>query len=96
MTQTGDPRENAIAERINGILKNELLEEKTFPDLETARRELQTKITIYNQKRPHSSCQMLTPNQAARRKGKLNKTWKRKNTQTKTYHSPNNVILTNS
>lgn len=78
MTQSGDPRENAIAERINGILKNELLEEKTFPDLETARRELENKITIYNQKRPHSSCQMLTPDQAAQRKGKLNKTWKRK------------------
>jgi len=78
MTQTGDPRENAIAERVNGIIKNELLEEKTFPDLETARRELQSKILIYNQKRPHSSCQMLTPDQAALRKGKLNKTWKKK------------------
>jgi putative transposase len=78
MTQSGDPRENAIAERINGIIKNELLEEKIFPDLETARKELQTKINIYNQKRPHSSCQMLTPDQAALRKGKLTKTWKRK------------------
>ena len=78
MTQTGDPRENAIAERVNGIIKNELLEEKIFPDLETARREMQSKILIYNQKRPHSSCQMLTPDQAALRKGKLNKTWKKK------------------
>lgn len=83
MTQTGDPRENAIAERINGIIKNELLEEKIFPDLQTARKELQNKITIYNQKRPHASCQMLTPDQAAQRKGKLIKAWKKKTNNTK-------------
>jgi putative transposase len=32
MTQSGDPRDNAMAERVNGILKSELLE-KVYPDV---------------------------------------------------------------
>ena len=39
MTEKGDPLENAIAERVNGILKQELLEE-LFPDFETAQKEI--------------------------------------------------------
>lgn len=60
MTQSGDPRDNAIAERVNGILKTELLE-PIFADLEAARREVEKAINIYNYLRPHCSISMLTP-----------------------------------
>ena len=60
MTQTGDPRDNAIAERVNGILKMELLKQ-VFIDLEDARKDVAQAINIYNYLRPHSSLSMLTP-----------------------------------
>lgn len=75
MTQSGDPRENAVAERINGIIKNELLEGQIFINYEIAYQKIEKAIYIYNEKRPHSSCQMLTPNKAAQTKGPLKRTW---------------------
>ena len=78
MTQTGDPKENAVAERINGIIKNEMLEGKTYQNIKTATKEIETAINIYNTQRPHSSCQMLTPDKAALQKGHLIKIWKKK------------------
>lgn len=47
MTEKGDPLENAIAERVNGILKGELLEE-VFKDYETAQREVAVACSTYN------------------------------------------------
>jgi putative transposase len=76
MTQSGDPRENAIAERVNGIIKNELLEEKVFSSFLQATQQIRQAVLIYNEKRPHASCQMLTPNQASTKKGILLKKWK--------------------
>jgi putative transposase len=75
MTENGDPLENAIAERVNGILKEELLKQK-YPDFETARKEVARAIVIYNALRPHSSCDMLTPQIAHLQTGKLKKHWK--------------------
>lgn len=62
MTQNGDPRENSVAERVNGILKDELLKEAygTFKEAET---EITNAIRIYNSIRPHFSIGLLTPNQ---------------------------------
>ena len=60
MTQSGDPRDNAIAERVNGILKMELLE-PVFTDLEAARASVSTAVNTYNYLRPHSSISMLAP-----------------------------------
>jgi transposase InsO family protein len=60
MTESGDPRDNAIAERVNGILKMELLE-PVYQDLETARSAIEKAINIYNYIRPHSSISMLAP-----------------------------------
>jgi len=72
-----DPKrlENAIAERVNGILKEELLQHK-YPDIKTARIEVAKAIVIYNTLRPHSSCNMLTPHIAHIQSGKLKKHWK--------------------
>ena len=61
MTQNGDPRENAIAERVNGILKGEWINDLTFNTIEEARVAIDRIIRIYNQVRPHSSLEMKTP-----------------------------------
>jgi transposase InsO family protein len=62
MTENGDPYENAVAERVNGILKDEFgLSEKLINTVEANKQTVQS-IQIYNSLRPHLSCQMLTPN----------------------------------
>lgn len=75
MTQGGDPRDNAIAERINGILKQELLEE-AYPNLTSAAMAVEKAIDIYNTKRLHSSIDMLTPHLAHQRTGQIRRRWK--------------------
>jgi len=76
MTQNGDPLENAIAERINGILKNELLPNEIIKNLEHAQKLLKEIVLIYNNERPHMSVALLTPNQAHLLDGKLKRYWK--------------------
>ena len=76
MTEKGDPYENAIAERVNGILKTEFGLDKTFRNLEEAKLAVDDAIRIYNEQRPHSSCNYLTPQQAHLHKGTLQKRWK--------------------
>jgi len=75
MTQSGDPLENAIAERVNGILKDELLE-KVYLNYEQARQAIAAAISIYNYQRPHSSIDMLTPIEAHLKEGELKRRWK--------------------
>jgi putative transposase len=75
MTKKGDPLENAIAERLNGILKMELLSEK-YSRFETALEGIREAVAIYNNKRPHSSIDMLTPSIAHYRKGTIKRRWK--------------------
>lgn len=78
MTENGDPYENAIAERINGILKYEFLIIDGFRDHLQALEVIKKSINIYNESRPHLSCHMLTPNEAhLQQKIKLKK-WKKK------------------
>jgi putative transposase len=64
MTQSYDPYENAAAERVNGILKDEFEIGEGFISEPQARREINNAINIYNTKRPHMSCDYLTPNKA--------------------------------
>lgn len=75
MTQSGDPLENAIAERVNGILKDELLE-KIYINYQEAKQAIAAAISIYNYQRPHSSIDMLTPTEAHLREGELKRRWK--------------------
>lgn len=63
MTENGDPRENAVAERVNGILKTELLEEH-FPSFAQAQEAIAIAISTYNHLRPHNSIGNLTPFEA--------------------------------
>lgn len=75
MTQSGDPRENAIAERVNGIIKQEFLEE-AYPDFNKAREAIEKAVFIYNHERLHSSIDMLTPFMAHQMSGELKQHWK--------------------
>src|SRR5690554_7748577 len=82
MTENGDPYENAIAERVNGILKGEfdLYTSKTTMRETTIK--IRENIRIYNQLRPHASCDYLTPEQAHRQDGILKKRWTAKKYKT--------------
>lgn len=75
MTEKGDPLENAIAERVNGILKGELLARR-FENLTEARLEIARAISTYNHLRPHLSIDMLTPAIAHQQQGPLKRHWK--------------------
>jgi len=75
MTRNGDPLENAIAERMNGILKDELLE-GPFESFRDAQERLDEAVNIYNHLRPHSSIDLLTPAEAHARTGELKRRWK--------------------
>jgi transposase InsO family protein len=74
MTENGDPLENALAERVNGILKQELLEE-VFSDYETAQKEVAIACSTYNHLRPHGSIDNLKPAQAHQLSGTIKKRW---------------------
>lgn len=75
MTENGDPYENAVAERVNGILKDEYGLDNTFANYHHAHEAVKVAVDKYNNKRPHRSCDMLTPAKAHLMKGKLKKHW---------------------
>lgn len=75
MTENGDPLENALAERVNGILKTELFEE-VFADFTTAQNYVAIACSTYNHLRPHGSIDNLKPAEAHQKTGILNKRWK--------------------
>jgi len=74
MTQSGNPRDNAIAERVNGILKMELLQEK-YDDIHTAIQSVKRAVTTYNTLRPHSSLDMMIPDKAHAMTGPIKRRW---------------------
>lgn len=61
MTENGSPYENAVAERINGILKDEFGLAKRLNDIAEGLLLAEQGISAYNYLRPHLSCNMLTP-----------------------------------
>jgi transposase InsO family protein len=63
MSEKGNPYENAVAERINGILKEEFMLGETFKTKELAYRAVKEAIETYNELRPHMSINYMTPNQ---------------------------------
>ena len=86
MTENSDPYENAIAERVNGILKTELLQIK-YETEQQASKAIQNAVTIYNTKRPHLSIGLLTPETAHIKNERVKKLWKN-------YHQQNNQSST--
>ena len=79
ITEKGDPYENAIAERVNGILKDEYGLDGTFSDYHTALEAVKLAVYKYNQKRPHRSIDMMFPVDAHGMNGPLKKHWNNRN-----------------
>ena len=77
MTNNGDPYENPLAERVNGILKIDFDLEKTFDSYEAAELAVASAVERYNGIRPHGSCNYLTPNEAHEGQGYLRKRWRK-------------------
>jgi putative transposase len=63
-TEKYDPYENAVAERMNGILKYEFGLKKTIPTLQVALKMVDQAVALYNGRRLHRSLKMQTPNEA--------------------------------
>ncbi len=61
MTENGDPLENALAERVNGILKEEYLHLESVSTISGAKKVLAQSIELYNTDRPHMSISNMTP-----------------------------------
>jgi len=75
MTQSGDPLENAIAERVNGILKTELIS-SSYESIDKAAVSIARAVIIYNFKRRHSSLNYQIPNDVHHQKGPQVRRWK--------------------
>ena len=75
MTQSGDPLENALAERVNGILKTELIS-SSYENIERAGVSITRAITVYNYKRLHSSINFQIPDAVHHQQGPQIKRWK--------------------
>lgn len=76
MTEHGDPLENALAERMNGIFKDNFAFDTDFSAFERAKNHIHQAIKYYNDRLPHSSIDMLTPAEAHHKTGTLKKHWK--------------------
>jgi len=76
MTERGDPYENALAERMNGIIKEEFNLYSSQDSFENTYARIVKSVAAYNEIRPHGSCNDLTPCQAHKKEGELRKTWK--------------------
>lgn len=78
MTEQYDPYQNATAERINGILKQEFILGIQINDLALMKALIRESVKIYNNERPHLSCEMHTPNFMHKQSDIVIKTYKRK------------------
>ncbi len=86
MTANGDPLENAIAERVNGIIKQEYLEHYVLNDKDEVMKLLATTVNVYNKQRSHMSCDMLTPEIVHQNAIEVQRNWK-------SYYKSKNVEL---
>jgi len=78
MTESYDPYQNAIAERVNGILKQEFLINTSKLNIDLMTEIVEESIKIYNTKRPHWSCQMNTPQKMHQQNSIIIKSYKKK------------------
>ena len=75
MTESGNPKDNAVAERVNNTVKNELLGGMSFRSVRQVREAVKTAVDFYNNERPHWSLDGMTPVEASRCRGELRKRW---------------------
>lgn len=82
MTEKYDPYQNAIAERINGIIKQEFISNIKIENIELMQLLMDESIKIYNNERPHFSCELLTPEKMHQQRELKRKTYKMKKQNT--------------
>jgi transposase InsO family protein len=75
MTESGNPKDNAQAERVNSTMKNELLKGVVFHNIEEVKAAVSVAIDFYNNERPHMSINMMTPAGAADCSGEIARRW---------------------
>lgn len=83
MTEKYDPYQNAIAERVNGILKQEFIKGILIRDVELMSKIVAQSIYTYNHRRPHYSCFMKTPDEMHKQRKIKIRTYKKKNSTKK-------------
>jgi putative transposase len=88
MTENGDPLENAIAERVNGIIKEEFLNHYSLKNQSEVMKVLSQSVSIYNTQRPHMSCNMLTPEDVHQHNLPVERVWKNYYKQKPTFVNP--------
>lgn len=75
MTETGNPKDNPQAERINNTMKNELLKGLKFHSIAEVVAAITKAVNFYNNRRPHMSLGYMTPVEAVQCTGELDKRW---------------------
>lgn len=83
MTERGNPLENALAERVNGILKTEWLDKRPLRNWSEAQAYVEQIIGLYNSLRPHQSLSFLTPDLVHRSGIATHRKWKNYPSQSK-------------
>lgn len=81
MTENSDPYENAVAERMNGILKDEFDMDMKFENYDSLKRQLNESVYLYNHLRPHLSIDYKTPYEAHQQNQVKLKTYKKTSVQ---------------
>ena len=76
MTESGNPKDNAVAERVNNTIKNEFFKGMEFYSVREVRAAVKAAVDFYNHERPHLSLEGMTPAQAAQCEGEMKKRWK--------------------
>ena len=71
MTENGDPYENALAERMNRTLKEEFGLGRTLYTKQQAFHMTKEAVDLYNNRRPHWSLKMRTPQNVHLQKSRL-------------------------
>lgn len=93
MTENGDPLENAIAERVNGIIKEEYLQDYSVKNIKEAKEILSFVVKLYNEDRPHNSISNNVPNDVHENRAIITKRlWKnyyKKQVSTNDYETSN-------
>lgn len=76
MTENGNPKDNAEAERLNETIKCQMLKGKVFHSLEEVRQAVAIAVDFYNTRRPHDSLEGRTPREARSHTGRFRRGWK--------------------
>lgn len=76
MTESGNPKDNPQAERINETIKNQMLKGHVFHSIMEVEQAVSDAIDFYNNRRPHDSLDGLTPMAALERTGRFKRRWK--------------------